>query len=171
MSEQSPESCEKRILLALLIMISTVACDQVSKGVAERTLRHQGIIELAGGVAKLLYVENSGAFLGLGSDLPDALRVFLFIGLAAFAVLAGLWLLWRNQARLSRRATVGIALFLGGALGNLLDRVLRDGGRVVDFMQLGIGPLRTGVFNVADVVLMAAVPLLVWRSRRRANPP
>jgi signal peptidase II len=55
-----------------------------------------------------------------------------------------------------------------GGLGNLWDR-LATGGWVVDFMNLGVGPLRTGIFNVADVALMAGVALVAWPERRGAD--
>lgn len=52
---------------------------------------------------------------------------------------------------------------LSGGLGNLLDRIMND-GRVIDFMNLGIGPLRTGIFNVADVCITIGVVLLIFQT-------
>jgi signal peptidase II len=56
--------------------------------------------------------------------------------------------------------TLGMALIWGGGVSNFADRILSD-GRVVDFLNLGIGSLRTGIFNVADVAIMAGVGLLI----------
>jgi signal peptidase II len=64
------------------------------------------------------------------------------------------------------RQALGLALVAGGGLGNLVDR-FRLRGYVIDFMNLGLGPVRTGVFNVADVAIVAGVILLVLPGRRR----
>ncbi len=66
---------------------------------------------------------------------------------------------------------LAIALVVGGGLSNLIDRLVNE-GRVVDFMQLGIGPLRTGVFNVADVAIMgglAVMLVVVFRDGKTAK--
>jgi signal peptidase II len=63
---------------------------------------------------------------------------------------------------------VALSLFLGGGLGNLIDRIFND-GRVVDFVNIGIGSLRTGVFNVADVALMTGLAIIVLFSFRRTE--
>ena len=74
--------------------------------------------------------------------------------------------------RLNRLPIIlAIALVVGGGLSNLIDRLVNE-GRVVDFMQLGIGPLRTGVFNVADVAIMgglAVMLVVVFRDGKTAK--
>jgi signal peptidase II len=60
-----------------------------------------------------------------------------------------------------------MVLIAAGGMGNLVDRVLRE-GRVIDFMNLGLGPVRTGIFNVADVQIMVGLGLLLL-GRRRAG--
>jgi signal peptidase II len=64
------------------------------------------------------------------------------------------------RSRLSPFQTLGLTLFVAGGAANLLDRI--QYGRVVDFMNLGIGPVRTGIFNVADVALMIGAALFAW---------
>jgi signal peptidase II len=66
---------------------------------------------------------------------------------------------------------IALALFLGGGIGNLIDRLTND-GRVIDFMHIGFGFLRTGIFNVADMALMTGVVLLALYSYwTRKSPP
>ena len=67
---------------------------------------------------------------------------------------------------------MGCTLLLAGAVGNLIDRIRLD-GLVIDFLNLGIGPLRTGIFNVADMAIMAGAVLLVIpvaAARKTATP-
>ena len=71
--------------------------------------------------------------------------------------------------RLEPLQSTALALIVGGGLSNWFDRLVND-GRVVDFMNLGIGSLRTGIFNVADVALMLGAGLLILAGRR-ANIP
>ena len=64
-----------------------------------------------------------------------------------------------------------MALVVGGGLGNLVDRVMREGA-VVDFLNVGIGPVRTGIFNMADVFIVAGVSFLVlWSLLARDEQP
>src|SRR5436309_5181116 len=102
------------------------------------------------GLVRLEYAENSGAFLSLGSRLPPGARFLLLEVMVGSLLAIGLALtLFSDRMRLSQKAV--LALALGGGLGNLIDRVAR--GVVVDFVSLGIGPLRTGIFNFADVAI------------------
>lgn len=84
---------------------------------------------------------------------------------------AGFWAF--RSRRLSSIQIVGAALVCGGGLSNLIDRLLQD-GNVTDFLNIGVGPVRTGIFNGADVALMVGVATLVagdtvagWLSTRR----
>jgi signal peptidase II len=70
----------------------------------------------------------------------------------------GVFLLWNSQMPPVR--ALACALLLGGAIGNLIDRVRFD-GLVIDFLNLGVGPLRTGIFNVADVAVSVGALLLI----------
>jgi signal peptidase II len=150
--------------LVALVLTSSVACDRVTKQLAEDRLRGAGRLSMAADTLRVEYVENRGAFLSLGADLPaPARRALLVAGVAAIvgAVLAAA-LFGRPRARLE---VIALALIAGGGLGNLWDRLAR-GGAVVDFLNLGIGPLRTGIFNVADLALMAGIAALALAQGR-----
>ena len=145
----------KRLLLILTLLISCVGCDQTSKSVAKTYLSETEAVSLVGGSVRLQVAKNYGAFLSLGDSLPASWRSGLFLG-AVGLVLVGLVaysLLFKQATPLAISA---VALVVGGGLSNLIDR-LQYGGYVVDFINLGIGPLRTGVFNLADVAIMTGV--------------
>ena len=153
-----------RIAVILLTLLGCVGCDQVTKLIARDHLAPDVRVSLLNDVVRLQYAENSGAFLSLGEGLPEVVRHTVFIlGGLVFVVVA---LVWALRARnMSRARVVGAALMCGGALGNVIDRLAYD-GRVVDFLNVGIGPVRTGIFNVADMALMLGVGLLMYRSAR-----
>ena len=117
-------------------------------------------------------VQNGGAFLSLGANLPDAVRHAAFVLFVPLALLLVCVLAWRSGAT-SRASLAGLALLAGGGLGNWLDRLMHD-GLVTDFVSIGVGPLRTGIFNVADVCIVAGALLFaLWPKERDvvADPP
>lgn len=147
---------QRRWAVASLLLLMTVACDQATKHVAASSFIDVIPYTLVGGFIELLYSENQGAFLGLGSDFHHSTRFWLFtVGVG------GLLLVF--SARLFQATKpvelVGWSLVIGGGASNLIDRVVRD-GRVVDFLQIGIGDLRTGIFNVADAAIVLGLACL-----------
>jgi signal peptidase II len=156
-----------RIALVLVLVLACVGCDQATKLAAIEHLKGEPMRSFFGDTFRFVYAENAGAFLGLGAAWPDLARKLV---LSAFVpVLLGA-LLWASaSAKATSRSAFAIALLVGGGLGNLVDRLWRD-GRVVDFMNMGIGPVRTGIFNVADVQLMIGVGLLVLGGSAKTAP-
>ncbi|MEK6586856.1 MAG: signal peptidase II [Nitrospirota bacterium] len=150
-----------RSLLVLLLLILCVGCDQLTKDVAHQYLALQPPQSWFYDTVRLQYAENTGAFLSLGGDLSEGLRVFLLQVFPALCLVALAMVLFARQIPLS--TAIAWSLVLSGGLGNLLDRIMND-GRVIDFMNLGIGPLRTGIFNVADVCITIGVVLLLFQT-------
>lgn len=157
----------KRIALLLSIVTSCVGCDQVTKAAARECLAYSPPMSFLGDVFRLEYVENPGAFLGVGANLSDHWRATLLIAGACAWLLAVAFMLTRE---LSLPRFSGLALILAGGIGNLIDRILNHNA-VVDFMNIGIGSVRTGIFNVADVALMCGAALLVLSSMERRPDP
>lgn len=158
-----------RILILLFVLVSCVGCDQATKLMARQTLATAPMQEYAGGLFRFVYAENPGAFLSLGATLSATARFWIFIVIAALLLVAvGVFALQFSQ-RTPLAMVVALALVLGGGLGNLIDRIVYD-GRVVDFMQVGLPRLRTGVFNVADMAIMAGVTLMLLTTLRRDQP-
>ena len=158
----------KRIVLIVAVLIACVGCDQTTKSAAKSYLPETTTWSYLGDTIRLRVVHNEGGFLSLGASLPPAWRQWIFLIGAAAALLAlCAYVLFSRSV--STAEVIGFALLFAGGAGNLVDRALHD-GKVVDFINLGIGPLRTGVFNVADVaVTAAAVVLLASTLRRRTN--
>lgn len=158
-----------RFIVVMLTLSCCVGCDQVSKSAA-RSMLHSGVTEsLFADSLRLQLTENPGSFLSLGASLPEHLRFTLFTAAVA-VILAGLVCAALFARRLSTVLFVALALIAGGGISNLIDRLLYD-GRVTDFLNVGIGSLRTGIFNLADMSIMAGALLLVVNMRAGASAP
>jgi signal peptidase II len=155
----------RRIALGLLIVLILVL-DQGTKHLARTRLAHEAP-RTYGGFVTLLYAENRGAFLSMGSDLPGGVRAFVFDGLVMVGLACAAIVLFRSRMR-RRSDEIALALIVAGGAGNLIDR-LRHGGRVTDFLYLSAGSLHTGVFNVADMAVTFGVIVLLisWRTPSR----
>ena len=148
-----------RLVLVSTLLLGSVGCDQVSKGVARSLLEPGQTHAFFGDTLRFVYAENPGAFLGLGASLPEPVRTVLFQGVVALLVCGLLWAAaFRSGVHLWMAA--GLTLMAASGAGNLIDRLMHD-GRVTDFLNLGIGGLRTGIFNVADVVGVVGVTMIL----------
>jgi signal peptidase II len=152
----------KKWTVTSLIVLFLIVFDQVMKEVAIFYLRGQPLQSFFGDVFRLQYAENKGAFLSLGSNLSGPSRfwilgviVLVFLSLYAYQLLKG------SPTKL---VVFGISFVMGGGVSNLLDRFFRAEGSVIDFMNMGIGNLRTGIFNVADMAIVVGVSLLFYDS-------
>ena len=152
-------------LLVVTIISTCIAFDQMTKWLAKRYLAPDGFFSFAGDTFRLHYAENTGAFLSLGSGLPDPWRHVVFTVLVGVFLLALLAYLCFSRS-LPWRYAACLALVCGGGASNLIDRIAY-GGRVVDFLNLGVGPLRTGIFNVADMAITGGAILLLVDSFRK----
>jgi signal peptidase II len=157
----------RRGLLLCLLLSATAGCDRVTKHLAVTTLAGMPERSFLGDTVRLDYQENPGGFLSAGAGWRPGIRAAVFqIANGAF-LLAILVLAVRHQW--SRLGFVGLMLFVGGGLSNLIDRVAM--GTVIDFLNVGVGQWRTGIFNIADVAIMLGVALLMWEARRNSYTP
>jgi signal peptidase II len=123
------------------------------------------------GHLRLILAENRGAFLSLGADLDPLVRAVLFNGCVALALIGGL--IWVIAHEHPFSELIPLSLILGGGTGNLIDRLSRSGA-VSDFIFVRFGPLRTGIFNLADAFITTGVIALLVLGvlrRRVAAPP
>lgn len=149
-------------LLLALVLTATIGCDRVTKHLAADTLVGAEGRSFLGGAVTVLYTENSGGFLSIGAGLSRSGRTAVFVvgtGLILVAMAVGLL-----RSRFDWWSMLGVTLFVAGGASNWIDRVAR--GTVVDFLNVGIGPVRTGVFNVADMAIMAGLALLIAAEAR-----
>jgi signal peptidase II len=152
-----------RLTLVAGVLLCSVGCDQVAKTIARASLAASPPISLLNDFVRLEFAQNRGAFLSLGEGLPGAARYLLFVVLVGGALALTLAFTLRLRAAAPMQL-VALSLLTGGGLGNLIDRLIHDGA-VVDFVSIGVGSLRTGIFNVADAAITLGVLLLLlpWR--------
>jgi signal peptidase II len=148
-----------RFIVVMVTMCGCVGCDQVTKSAA-RAMLASGVTEsLFADSLRLQLAENPGSFLSLGASLPEHLRFTLFTAAVA-VLLMGLVYAALFARRLGPARFIALGLVAGGGISNLIDRLFYD-GRVTDFLNVGIGSLRTGIFNVADMAILAGGLLLI----------
>jgi signal peptidase II len=141
-----------------LISLFVLALDRVTKiAVAHRLSLHNSISVIPG-FFRIIHAENPGAAFGIFADSPSPLKVGLLIAFSVIALLIVFVLLWKNSHTMTSTG-IGLALILGGAIGNLWDRLVSR--HVVDFLLFYIGPHQWPAFNVADSSIVVGAMLLV----------
>lgn len=160
-------SIKVRLTILFLVLGCTVGCDQASKHIARRELGHLNSVALPGGFGELRLAGNHGSFLSLGSSLSPSARQAFFIGGVGIGLIALFGYLVMNS-NLTKLSFAGLSLVLAGGISNLIDRVMQHGA-VTDFIYLRAGPLQTGVFNVADMVIMLGIGMVVLTLWKRPN--
>ncbi len=149
-------SSERTVYVVIAALV--VAFDQLTKMLVDRFMSLHESHLLVDGLLRLTYVQNRGAAFGILSDadLPYQSLLFAVVSLAALGAIAAY--AWRLPAR-SRLPQTALALIMGGALGNLLDRARL--GYVIDFVDAFWGVHHWPAFNVADSAISIGVVLLV----------
>ncbi|HOL70158.1 MAG TPA: signal peptidase II [Bryobacteraceae bacterium] len=152
-------------LAALVFLI-----DRITKMIVQRTMSVWDSFTVIPGFFDIIHTENPGAAFSMFASAQPEVRTFVLVGLSAAAVVLIGVLLWQAGGRMeeSRIFRWGLALIMGGALGNLYDRVLN--GKVTDFLDLYVNGYHWPAFNVADsaITIGAALVLLdMLQSSRR----
>jgi signal peptidase II len=147
-----------KLLVFAAVLLVAVGCDHVTKHVARDVLADAAPLSLAAGAVRFELAYNPGGFLSLGVGLPAQLRGVFFVAFVPLALLLVCALFLRSGV-FAGRSVVGLGLVVGGGVANWLDR-LAHAGAVTDFVSLGVGPLRTGIFNLADVWVLAGALVL-----------
>jgi signal peptidase II len=142
-----------------LIALFVIALDRITKiTITHRLSLHDSILVIPG-FFRIIHAENPGAAFGIFADSPTALKVGLLIGFSVVALVIVSVLLWKNSHSLTSTG-IGLSLILGGAVGNLWDRLVSR--QVVDFLLFYIGPHQWPAFNVADSAIVVGACLLVF---------
>ncbi|EDL58169.1 signal peptidase II [Gimesia maris] len=149
-----------RYTLLIACLLFCVGCDQYTKKIAVEKLKYEPPLTYLNNTFRMEYAENTGAFLSVGSRLSKPVRFFLLVvANAAFLILVTGMLVFRWQMPLVQ--FIALSLLLAGGIGNLIDRVFLN-GIVIDFLNIGFGPLRTGIFNVADMAITGGALLMLF---------
>ncbi len=145
-----------KTILFCLISFTLISCDQVTKGLAKTHLMNQEPTSYFHDTFRLEYVENTGAALSLGANLPQPYN-FVLLSIIPLLVLLALFVYTIiNIKEFNAIRILAFALVFAGGMGNIIDRIVHD-RHVTDFMNLGIQNIRTGIFNVADICITAGV--------------
>jgi signal peptidase II len=145
-----------KIVLFSFCCLAFIGCDRLTKDLAKEHLKDKATIIYLHDTFRLQYVENTGAALSMGDNLPKAVSFWLLSILPLLVLLGVLFYTLKNLQQMGTMKIFSIALVFSGGIGNITDRILFD-RHVTDFMNLGIGNIRTGIFNVADVCVTAGV--------------
>jgi signal peptidase II len=169
-SRDAPRSTLPLRLGILLLTLSLFGCDHATKLAAEQSLSNGRAVSVVAGVLELRFTTNDDTAFSLLHNLGVARTPLLLVAASALALLGvvAMWIAARKRA--TRMQHVGFALVLAGALGNVVDRMLR--GAVVDFIHVTHWP----IFNVADISVVVGVGLLglaalLRRPRLEPSPP
>ena len=151
-----------RSLLILILVAFNVGLDQVSKEIVRETVVPGSRTELLGKQLQLMNVENSGAFLSMGSDSNPTVKLIFLLILPVIVLGVVLYYVLTNTT-LDRLSIVGFSSIAGGGIANLYDRFLY--GSVTDFLSMDFGGIfRTGIFNVADLSVTTGMVFLLISS-------
>ena len=154
-----------KIGLSILIFFFCTGFDRITKDFAQKKLSVASPISMLNDSLRIQYSENIGGMLGIGENLPSQLRIVLFIILVGVVLTAVV--VYAIKARdLNLAQLVGLLLLVSGGIGNLIDRLVNNGAGI-DFMNIGIGSLRTGIFNFADIFIMAGTSIFVVASMKK----
>jgi signal peptidase II len=141
-----------RWILFFALAIGVVVLDQLSKAWIVGTLEIGESLEVLGTWLRLVHWRNSGILFGM---LPQSAGAFAIVSIAV----AGIIVWYHARAGRGLVVTLALGLLLGGALGNLLDRLRY--GSVIDFVDMGIGSWRFYTYNVADTAISTSIVLLI----------
>jgi signal peptidase II len=134
------------------------ALDWITKRAIETRMSVFDTHTVIPGFFDIVHARNRGAAFSMFADSTSPLRPFLLIGLSVFALVLVAGIL-RNASRLDRPTAIGLSLILGGAIGNVFDRIVS--GAVTDFLDFYVGGLHWPAFNVADSAIVIGSGLLL----------
>jgi signal peptidase II len=148
----------------VLIALAVFTLDRVTKLLVIRNIALDDAVSVVPGLFRLTHLENPGAAFSLLADSPSIFKTVLLIVISMAALVVVGVLLWMRRS-VFNATTVALSLILGGAFGNLWDR-LTD-GKVTDFLDFYVGIHHWPPFNIADSAIVVGALLLMWRMLRK----
>lgn len=145
--------------------------DQVTKIAIRSNMSELDVRPVIPGFFDIVRAENPGAAFSLFAHASSEWRSLVLVGIAAAALVFVAVLLWRGAGRVAESAMLrgGFALIMGGALGNLFDRIVH--GTVTDFLDVYVRTYHWPAFNVADSAITIGVALVLWDTLRASRAP
>jgi signal peptidase II len=162
-------------LTTLSIALSVFVLDRITKVLIEKNFSVYDSVNVIPGFFDIVHAKNRGAAFGMFSEGDSQLRTFLLVGVSVAVLLfISFTLLRPGRAGVppTRPTIYGLSLIMGGALGNIYDRIVH--GMVTDFLEFYLGAYRFAAFNIADSAITVGAGLLIldmWRSRNQSNVP
>ena len=157
----------KRIQMISVICLMIIGIDQGTKWYASEYLPKFEMTSYWSDILRIGYAENTGAFLGLGSGMSDSAKFWIFV-CAVGLILSSLLIYILKTKTQTAYGLSSLMLIFSGGISNFFDRAVNNGA-VIDFLNIGIGSLRTGIFNVADMAIMLGVFLLLFAKDKKAG--
>lgn len=144
----------------VLLIIFNIAIDQISKVIVRANIELREVIELIGDKFILTNVENKGAFLGMGSEMNETLRLIFLLILPTLVLGYLIYYIIVNKT-LDKLSTMALSCIAGGGIANVFDRIAF--GKVTDFFFIDLGGVfKTGIFNVADMSVTFGMLVLIY---------
>jgi len=149
-----------RIIFIILLIVFNIAIDQISKVWVRATIKKREVIEVIGDNFILTNVENKGAFLGMGSDMNETLRVIFLLILPTLVLGYVIYYIIKTK-ELDRLSLIAFCCIIGGGIANVFDRIAF--GKVTDFFFIDLGGIfKTGIFNIADMSVTTGMIILLF---------
>ena len=158
---------KKNIYLIILILFN-IGIDQYSKKIVREEIIPGSQTEILGKLVQLMNVENSGAFLGMGSESNPTVKLIFLLILPIIVILSVLYYLFTNKS-IDKLTSVGLSCIVGGGLANLYDRFIY--GSVTDFLFMDFGIAKTGIFNLADLSVTTGMILILLSTFKEKVKP
>ena len=151
----------RNISITILIAVS-ILLDQLSKFLIRQNVDQYSEIKLIGDYFILTNVENSGAFLGMGSDFPPFIKTIFLLILPVIVLICIMVYVYRDK-QIDKISLIGFCFIIGGGIANIYDRILY--GSVTDFLFIDLGGIfKTGIFNIADLSVTTGMTLILLMS-------
>ena len=151
----------RNISITILITVS-VLLDQLSKTLIRNNVDQYSEVKLIGEYFILTNVENSGAFLGMGSDFSPFIKTIFLLILPVIVLICIMVYVYRDK-QIDKISLIGFCFIIGGGIANIYDRILY--GSVTDFLFIDLGGIfKTGIFNIADLSVTTGMILILLMS-------
>jgi signal peptidase II len=150
-----------RLILFAFLIVSFIGCDRITKNMAKEHLENRAPVSYLHGTIRLSYAENSGAGMSVGELWPPRVKLLVLKVIPTVTLLVVLiYTIWNSQ-KIRSMPMFAISLIISGGIGNLIDRVFYH-NNVIDFLNIGVQNIQTGIFNIADVCITFGAILLAF---------